>query len=55
MRSSSILIFMKLVDFQHILVKISGIISHDNPSMRAEFLHNDRQTDRHDEGDSQFK
>ena len=46
MRSTSILIFMKLVGIQHILEKISVINFHDNPSMRAGFcVMTDRRTD----------
>jgi len=45
---------MTRVDFRQILEKISFINFHDNPSIRAEFLHNDRRTDRLDEADSQF-
>jgi len=45
---------MKIVYFRQILEKTSFINFRENPSMRAEFLHNDRQTDRLDKADSQF-
>jgi len=40
---------MEILYFRHILEKTSFINFRDNPSMRPEFLHNDRQTDRRDE------
>jgi len=52
---SSILILMKLVYFGHILEKTGFINFHDSLSKRAEFLYNDRQTDRCDEADNQSK
>ena len=45
---------MKHAYFRQILEETSLINFRDNPSMGAEFLHNDRQTDRLDEADSQF-
>jgi len=45
---------MKSVYFRNISDKISDINFYNNPSLRAEFLHNDRQMDRGDETESQF-
>jgi len=39
---------------KHLIENLVYIFSR-NPSIRAEFLQNDRQTDRRDEADSQFR
>jgi hypothetical protein len=46
---------MKLLYFRNILEKTSVKNLYENFSMKAEFLDDDRQTDRRNEADSQFK
>jgi len=45
---------MYLVYFRNILEETPFINVHNNPSKTADFLHNDRQTERRCEADSQF-